>query len=227
MSSETHLSTIQATEFLDFDSQIVADYTDQIIGSEPDPVKQIVKLFYAVRDKIRYDVYGVDMSRQGMKASSIIKNKVGFCIHKSIVFAAAARYLGIPSRLTFSDVRNHLSSPALKKLVGGDVFNYHAYAEVYVKGRWIKATPVFNLMLCHLFKMDPLEFDGVNDATLQPYDKKGEQCLEFINYHGSFDDLPYKQCITALKKHHPLLFSNDNKTAAGDLEQEQSNFSFS
>ena len=225
MSTETGLSTLQATEFLDYDTQTVADYTNQVVGSEQDPVKQAVKLFYAVRDKIRYDVYGVNMSRQGMKASSIINNKVGFCIHKSIVFATAARYLGIPSRLTFSDVRNHLSSPALKKLVGGDVFNYHAYAEIYLQGRWVKATPVFNLMLCYLFKMDPLEFDGVNDATLQPYDKKGEKCLEFINYHGSFNDLPYKQCITALKQHHPLLFMNGDKTVAGNLEQEQTNFS--
>ena len=225
MSIETDHRTLQVTEFLDYDTQIVADYVDNIVGSEKDPVKQVVKLYYAVRDKIRYDVYGVNMSRQGMKASSIISNKVGFCIHKSIVFAAAARYLGIPSRLTFSDVRNHLSSPALKKMVGGDVFNYHAYAEVYLQGRWVKATPVFNLLLCHLFKMDPLEFDGVNDATLQPYDKKGDQCLEFINYHGSFDDLPYQQCITALKLHHPLLFSDGDNTAAGDLEQEQSSFS--
>ena len=64
MSIETDLRTLQATEFLDCDSQIVADYTDRVIGSEQDPVKQVVKLFYAVRDRIRYDVYGVDMSRQ-------------------------------------------------------------------------------------------------------------------------------------------------------------------
>ncbi len=221
MPTETGFSSLQATEFLDCDSQIVADYTDHVIGSEQDPGKQMVKLFYAVRDRIRYDVYGVDMSRHGIKASSIIKNKVGFCIHKSIVFATAARYLGIPSRLTFSDVRNHLSTPALKKLVGGDVFNYHAYAEIYLQGSWVKATPVFNLMLCYLFKIEPLEFDGINDATLQPYDKNGKQCLEFINYHGSFDDLPYQQCISALKQHHPLLFMNGDKTATGNLEQEQ------
>ncbi len=225
MSISSGNETLRATEFLDCDSQTVADYTDRVIGSETDPVKQAVKLFYAVRDRIRYDVYGVDMSRQGMKASTIIKNKVGFCIHKSIVFATAARYLGIPSRLTFSDVRNHISTPALKELVGGDVFNYHAYAEIYLHERWVKATPVFNLMLCYLFKMDPLEFDGVNDATLQPYDKNGDRCLEFINDHGHYNDLPYQQCITALKQHHPRLFMNGKKTASGNLEQEHINVS--
>ncbi len=221
MPNKTPIETLQVTEFLDWDSPVVEDYTNLIIGSDQDPVKQMVKLFYAVRDRIRYDVYGVDMSREGLKASHIIKNKVGFCIHKSIVFATAARYLGIPSRLTFSDVRNHLSTPALKKLVGGDVFHYHAYAEIYLHERWIKATPVFNLMLCHLFKMEPLEFDGIHDATLQAYDKQGNQSLEFINHHGSFNNVPYQQCITALKHHHPLLFMNGDKTATGNLAHEQ------
>lgn len=225
MSTEIALTTLKATEFLDYDSQTVADYTSRVVGTEKDPVKQAVKLYYAVRDRIRYDVYAVDMSRQGMKASSIIKNRVGFCIHKSVVFAAASRSLGIPSRLAFGDVRNHISTPALKELVGGNVFNYHAYAEIYLNGRWVKATPVFNLMLCYLFGIEPLDFDGVNDATLQPYDKDGNQCLEFINHHGSFDDLPYQQCISALKQHHPRLFLSGDKTAAGNLLQEQINCS--
>ncbi len=213
-------NTLKATEFLDSDSDTVRDFTQKIVGSEDDPVQQAIKLFYFVRDKIRYDVYGIDMTRLGLKASSIIKNRAGFCIHKSIVFAAACRSLGIPSRLAFSDVRNHISTPALKALVGGDVFHYHAYAEVYLKGRWVKATPVFNLMLCYLFGIAPLDFDGVNDATLQPFDSEGNKSLEFIEFHGSFDDVPYAQCISALKQHHPRLFLDNGKTARGDLPKE-------
>lgn len=216
----TQQTTLAATEFLDCDSDVVRSYAKKIVGLEEDPVKQAVKLFYAVRDKIRYDVYGIDMTRNGLKASSIIKTGAGFCIHKSIVFAAAARGLGIPSRLAFSDVRNHISTPALKALVGGDVFHYHAYAEVYLNGRWIKATPVFNLMLCRLFAIDPLDFDGVQDAILQPYGSDGGKCLEFIEYHGTFDDVPYEQCIAALQCHHPRLFLEGGKTSRGDLAME-------
>ncbi|MGR9109113.1 MAG: transglutaminase domain-containing protein, partial [Gammaproteobacteria bacterium] len=132
------------------------------------------------------------------------------------------RSLGIPSRLTFSDVKNHISTPALKKLVGGDVFHYHAYAEVFLEGKWVKATPVFNSMLCWLFGIEPLEFDGVHDAILQSYDKDGNKCLEFIQFHGTFDDVPYTQCVNQLRLHHPLLFLDGGKTATGKIARETS-----
>jgi transglutaminase-like putative cysteine protease len=210
-----------ATEILDCDTAIVQDYTKRIVGAARDPVEQAIKLFYAVRDTIRYDVYGIDMSRVGMKASSIIKNGVGFCIHKSIVFAAAARCLGIPSQLAFADVRNHLSTAALREILGGDVFHYHSYAEIYLNERWIKVTPVFNLKLCYLFGLDPLDFDGVKDATLQLYDKQGNQYMEFVHHHGTFVDFPYEQCIAALKLHHPRLFMDGRQTIGGDLTKER------
>jgi Transglutaminase-like superfamily len=213
-------STLAVTEFLDWNSETVRSYVEKAVGTERDTVRQVVKLYYTVRDRIRYDVYGVDMTRLGLKASSIIENRAGFCIHKSIVFAAGARCLGIPSRLAFSDVKNHISTPALKALIGGDVFHYHAYAEVLLDGKWIKATPVFNSMLCWLFGIEPLEFDGTADATLQPYDKEGNKCLEFIEFHGIFDDVPYSQCIAALRRHHPRLFLDTGKTARGSLARE-------
>jgi len=213
-------TTLAVTEFLDWDNDAVREFTEKTIGTERDPVQQAVKLFYAIRDKIRYDVYGVDMTREGLKASSIIKNRAGFCIHKSILFAASARSLGIPSRLVFSDVKNHISTPALKALVGGDVFHYHAYAVAFLEGKWVKATPVFNAMLCRLFGIEPLEFDGTQDATLQLYDKDGNRSLEFIKHHGTYDDLPYTKCISELKHHHPRLFLETGKTARGNLAKE-------
>lgn len=214
--------TLAATEFLDSNTATVRDFAKQIVGSERDPVEQTIKLFYAVRDTILYDVYGIDLSRVGMKASSIIRNGVGFCIHKSIVFAAAARCLGIPSRLAFADVRNHISTARLREIIGGDVFHYHTHAEIYLNGRWIKATPVFNLKLCYLFGVDPLDFDGTNDAMLQLYDKQGNRYLEFIRHHGTFEDFPYERCIAALKLHHPRLFMDGRQTIRGDLAKERS-----
>jgi transglutaminase-like putative cysteine protease len=210
-----------ATEFLDSDTPVVRNFVRQIVGSEQDATNQSIKLFYAVRDNIRYDIYGIDLSRAGMKASTIINNGVGFCIHKSIVYAAAARCLGIPSRLAFADVRNHISTERLREIVGGDVFHYHAYAEIYLNGRWIKVTPVFNRPLCHLFGVDPLDFDGLNDATLQPYDRRGNRYLEFLRYHGCFEDFPYERCMGTLKLHHPRLFKKDSQTRSGNLVKER------
>jgi len=212
--------TLRATEYLDSDTSIVRGYASGIVGESEGPVEQATKLYYAVRDTIRYDVYNIDFSRTAMRASSIITRGVGFCIHKSIVFAAAARALGIPSRLSFGDVRNHISTARLREMIGGNVFHYHAHAEIYLNKRWVKTTPVFNLNLCHLFGVDPLDFDGIHDATLQPYDKRGNRYLEFVCDHGSFDDFPYEQCIADLMLHHPRLFSDDHQTIRGSLTNE-------
>lgn len=214
------LQTTEATEFLDVGSPKVAAFVEKVVPKGADQRAQAVALYYAVRDKIRYDVYGVDLSRAGMRASQILQTKVGFCIHKSIVYAAAARSVGIPSRLGFCDVRNHLSTGRLRELVGGDVFCYHARVEIYLAGRWIKLTPVFNASLCRLFGVQPLEFDGYNDSLLQPFDVSGQERLHIVHDRGTFEDFPYEACIEVLRSRHPKLFATTQRTGAGSLARE-------
>lgn len=209
------------TEFLDHESPAVRDFVHAALGAgELTPVERAVRLFYAVRDGLRYEVYGTDLSRTGMRASSIITAGYGFCIHKSLVYAAAARAAGIPSRLTFADVRNHLASPRLRELVGGDLFRYHSLTEVYLNGRWLKATPVFNKLLCRLYHIAPLDFDGTGDSLYHPYDEAGSRHMEFVRWHGSFPDFPYDVVIGGLRVAHPRLFHTSHTTAPGSLADE-------
>ncbi|HOE19717.1 MAG TPA: transglutaminase, partial [Spirochaetota bacterium] len=42
---------------IDSDDPLVVDFAHSAIGSEADPVKKSVKLFYSVRDSIYYDPY--------------------------------------------------------------------------------------------------------------------------------------------------------------------------
>jgi transglutaminase-like putative cysteine protease len=211
---------VEASEFLDVASPAVAAFVERAVPSGTDQRTQAVALYYAVRDKIRYDVYGVDLSRAGMRASYILQSRVGFCIHKAIVYVTAARYLGIPCRLGFSDVRNHLSTGRLRDLVGGDVFCYHARAEVCLDGRWVKLTPVFNASLCRLFGVPALDFDGYHDSISQPFDASGEQRLQTLRDHGTFEDFPYAECVGVLQARHPKLFASFQRTGAGDLSRE-------
>jgi len=48
-----------------------------------------------VRDNITYEVYGADLSREGLRAGSIIGRGRGLCIHKSTVYAAVCRAAGM------------------------------------------------------------------------------------------------------------------------------------
>ncbi|MEV8016081.1 transglutaminase-like domain-containing protein [Streptomyces sp. NPDC086554] len=215
-------ATMSPTEFLDHDSPVVGEFVDRTLSGTgaATATDRAVALYYAVRDGIRYDVYDADLSRRGLTASAVIERGAGFCVHKSILYAAALRAVGIPSRIVYADVRNHLASPRLRELVGGDVFRFHSLTSVHLGGAWLKATPVFNKLLCRLYGIKPLDFDGRTDSLYHPYDEQGRRHMEFLALRGEFDDVPYSLVTDGLRQAHPLLFASADRTAAGSLAAE-------
>ncbi|RJQ75786.1 transglutaminase domain-containing protein [Pseudonocardiaceae bacterium YIM PH 21723] len=211
------------TEFLDYETPAVRKFVAEAIPDETGmtDIDKAVALYYAVRDGIHYEVYGADLSRTGLRASSILEAGFGFCVHKAIVYAAAVRSMGIPCRITYGDVRNHLASDRLRKLVGGDIFRYHSLNSVYLDGKWVKATPVFNKLLCRLYQIKPLDFDGRQDSLYHPHDQLGRRHMEFLRMHGDFDDVPYERVVEGIRQAHPLLFPESvTVTAPGSLVDE-------
>jgi transglutaminase-like putative cysteine protease len=210
---------LQPTPFLDSDSEEVQAFARRSTESAVEPLDQAVKLFYAVRDEIRYDPYRIELTSEGLKASVTLRKGYGYCVAKAVVLAAAARTLGIPSRVGFADVRNHLSTERLRQLMKTDIFIFHGYSELFLDNRWVKATPTFNLSLCQRFGVKPLEFDGRNDALLHSYDTHGNRHMEYVHDHGAFPDLPLETIITSFRKHYPFFFDQGG-VAEGDFEQE-------
>ena len=102
--------------------------------------------------------------------------------------------LGIPARLGFSDVRNHLQSDRLRELMGTDVFVYHGYSELFVGGAWRKATPAFNATLCARFGVSRLEFDGSEDALLHPFSGDGRRQWSTSETAASSPICPWSSC---------------------------------
>ncbi|AMG04126.1 acyl-CoA dehydrogenase family protein [Vibrio mimicus] len=196
-------------EVLDSDHANVKAFVDAALGVAPLGEREIaIKLYYAVRDKISYEVFDTDISANGLRASSIVKSKKGFCLHKAILFAAACRAKGLDCRLVANLVNNHISTPELQKLVGGEVF-LHWYNEVKVNGKWLKVSPVFNKLLCQLYAIEPLEFDGVSDAIAQPYKDDSE-----MNYLGSpevFENPTSADLIKLVDAYHPKMVTPSGK----------------
>jgi len=133
----------------------------------------------------------------------VIARGRGYCVAKATVLAAAARALEIPSRLGFADVRNHLATPRLREQMGTDVFYYHGYTELHLDGRWVKATPAFNIELCQRFGVKPLEFDGREDSIFHPLDAEGRQHMEYLHDRGTRDDVPLEELREAMARLYP------------------------
>ncbi|WP_190815712.1 transglutaminase-like domain-containing protein [Saccharopolyspora pogona] len=211
---------LRATEFLDHDSSQVHGFVRAAISDKHStPVDKAVALYYAVRDGLFYEVYATDMSRVGLQASTIVESGQGFCVQKSILYAACLRAVGIPSKLVVTEVRNHLASDRLRRMVGGEVF-VHMLNSAYLNGRWVRATPVFNEMLCRLYGMDSLEFDGVHDSMHHPFDDGNGRSMEFIREHGEFDDLPYDWLLELMRHKHPAMFAGASTAGSGSLMDE-------
>jgi len=213
---------LQPTPFIDCDSPGVIEFTRSIIGPVETDIDRGVKLYYAVRDLVRYSPYVIGFDPGRYKASWVLREKVGFCIQKAILLAAAARAAGIPGRLGFADVRNHLASQRLKQLMKTDKFVFHGYTELFLAGKWVKATPAFNLDLCKKFGVKPLEFNGRDDSIFHPFDQAGNKHMEYIYDRGQFADFPLEKMIEAFKQGYPHLYKEDGPgwPTGGDFEQE-------
>ena len=171
-------------------------------------------LFYAVRDAVRYDPYDVDLTVEGVRASTALARRKGWCVPKAALLAACCRATGIPARLGFADVRNHLSTERLRRHMQTDVFYWHGYASMYIDGAWLRATPAFNLELCERFGLKPLEFDGRGDALLQPFDLQGNQHMEYLRYRDEYLDVPVDEIAATFRREYPAFPSR----IAGDFE---------
>jgi transglutaminase-like putative cysteine protease len=168
--------------------------------------EKAVSLYYAVRDEIRYNPF-VDFSNDAVfRGSHCLETGQGFCIGKAALYAACARASGIPARVGFADVKNHLTTPALRARMGTDLFVYHGFTEVELDGRWVKATPAFNLELCKRFKVKPLEFDGREDSIFHPFDEEDRRHMEYLRLRGSFADVPVEEIKRAFRETYPVLY---------------------
>jgi transglutaminase-like putative cysteine protease len=193
------------------DHPTVKAFARKHAGNASEPRELAVNFFYAIRDGIRYFPYAVDISVTGLRASTTVKNGHGWCVTKSALLAACCRASGIPARIGFADVKNHMTNARLKqKMLNKDIFYWHGYASIYIDGVWVKATPVFNLELCKRFRLKPLEFDGQNDALYHPFDEDGNQHMTYLNHRGEFTDVPVNRILNKFKKEYSEhLFKKD------------------
>lgn len=197
---------LASTAFVDHDHPRVRAFVARVTEGARTSSERVRALFDAVRDEVRYDPYQTDLAPGALAASATLARGAGFCVPKAIVYAAALRAIGVPARLGFADVTNHLATRRLLETLRSDQFVFHGFVIAEIDGREVKATPAFDRALCARFGVAPLEFDGTADAMLQPFDASGRAFLEYLRDRGVHDDLPYDAMVAAWRQAYPHLF---------------------
>ena len=211
---------LAATEFLDYHHPAIQEFIAAKVGAGGTAKEKAVSLYYAVRDDIRYDPYSASMRREAMRASTTLIKRVAYCVPKALLYAACLRAVGIPARPGFADVKNHLSTEKLTRLVGTDIFAWHGYVSLMLDGKWVKATPAFNIQMCERFGVPPLDFDGVTDSLMHPYNSASQRHMEYVKQRGEFDDLPYDELVADMYRMYPQLVADSKTWATGDFDHE-------
>lgn len=191
------------TAVVDSDHPAVVAFAEGVCAGIGAPRARAVALYYAVRDGLRYDPYGARIDPVSLRASTTLAAGHGWCVNKAVLLAAALRAMSIPAALGYADVRNHLSTARMRETMQTDVFYWHGYTAVGLDGRWIKATPAFNVELCRKFRLRPLEFDGHTDSIYHPFDLDGRQHMEYLAYRGEFADVPVVAMAADFRLHYP------------------------
>jgi transglutaminase-like putative cysteine protease len=200
MGMEEMMQYLRATEIIDAGHPDIRDFVAETVGNSEDAVDKAVRLYYAVRDGIRYDPYYPFYLPEHYRASHVLKLGRGFCIPKVSLLCAAGRASGIPSRAGFANVRNHLATRQLLEFMGSDIFVFHGFTEFYLEGKWVKATPAFNRELCNRHGVMPLEFNGREDSVFQPFNSENRRFMEYVEFLGTFADIPVDDIVLAFKK---------------------------
>jgi transglutaminase-like putative cysteine protease len=188
------------TAIIDSDHPEIIGHAKAITWGAATPAEKAVALFYEVRDAIRYDPYSPFYAPGHYRASRVLKAKRGFCVPKASLLCALGRAVGIPSRMGFADVKNHLATRQLIEMLGTNLFVYHGFVEFFLEGKWVKATPAFNKELCDRHQVPPLEFNGLEDCVFQRFNNENKPFMEYIAFHGTLADIPVESILAAWDK---------------------------
>ena len=214
MRSEENAVYLAPAEYIDSDHPAIEAFVARTVARDM-PAAEKVRRFYLAAREIRYDP-DLDYSDPEIyRASSVLKAGAAYCVGKAALFAGLCRASGIPARVAFADVTNHLSSEKLREKMGTNYFAWHGFTEVFLDGRWVKASPTFNSTLCARFGVAPLEFEGGADALLQAYDGEGRAFMKYEVPHGAFHDVPAKFLMAEMARLYPTLKGRRERSPGG------------
>ena len=191
---------LKPTEAINSEHETIQEVVENVTYDCTSDVKKAVKLFYFVRDSIRYNIYMVSVFIDDFKASTVLRRGKGYCVQKAVLLTALGRAAGIPSRLSFAKIKNHRIPIHLMEKTGTNIFPRHGYNQFFLSGRWISATATFDRELCQKNELPTVEFDGIHDTFLSQTDLNGNPYIEYLEKYGPQADLPLEWITKEIAK---------------------------
>ena len=188
---------LKPTPAINCEAKPIIEKARDLTKGEENIIDKAKRLFYFVRDKIKYNPYSPFYLPEHYRASNILLRGEGYCVQKAALLAALARATGIPARLRFADIRNYIVPEKQAKSLGTNLYVYHGYDELYIEGNWVKATPAFDIKMCQENRIIPVEFDGKNDAVLHSHNQDGKLHIEYLHDYGHYQDVPLDEILAA------------------------------
>jgi len=183
---------LKATAYIDWDNEAVEQKAQELTRGKKSDRAKAIALYYFVRDTIKHNPYAPGAAPEDYKASLVLRRGNGYCQHKALLLVALARAAGIPARPGYADFRDHQLSPKFRAMIGGDnLLIQHGYAELFIDGKWVHASPSYDLETCKKGGFVPVEFDGINDARDSSHNVKGEPHMQLAKDHGTYEDFPW------------------------------------
>ena len=191
---------LRPTPFIDCDHPSIGIKAGDLTAQTDTIPEKVKRLFYFVRDSIKYNPYAEKNSPEFYITSRVLSQGEGYCVQKAALLCSLARAVGIPSRLGFADIRNHLVPEKLANMIKTDIFTFHGYTEFLIEGKWVKATPAFDINMCEKNHIIPVEFDGKNDAVFHKFNRDGKLHIEYLDDLGRYSDIPLKEILESFTR---------------------------
>jgi transglutaminase-like putative cysteine protease len=179
------------TDVIDSDHPLVKETAEKVVRRAKAPVEIARRIFYFVRDDIKYNFAPLLRSREDWKASSTLERGDGFCQQKAVLFAALLRAAGVPSQVAFQHIKDYkLLGTRYEPYMPDGVLPFHGLTVVYLNGRWLWEDATLDSGLCNRRGYRLVEFSAEGEALLPATDLQGHPHFEFLGDFGPYPDLP-------------------------------------
>jgi hypothetical protein len=183
----------------DDDHPLVRNTAERLTRGEASPRGKLEKLFYFVRDEIRF---GFPQDGDLVKASETIGLGMGQCNTKGALFLALCRAAGIPARIHFSLIKKKIQRglfTGIGYLLMPPLIS-HSWLEVMIDGKWRRLDSYINDMAFYMAAKKALKkrgwdtgysiscSSGASSADFHIEDEKFVQMDAVVADQGVWDD---------------------------------------